>query len=159
MSKKIYPLASLPYQKLVIHKSYTIKNKSFIYKDNNCMRNTMNTADFTIVDWTNFYRFLFEHVIDLMLLLIKLLITIFLLDGCEFFCVALDLFVFFLSNTIFLRRVWVTQVIGDNTSYNKVISLNLSIFLPLNQNSLNNKPRLAFHLQKHYYKLIILNWN
>ena len=57
----------------------------------------MNTTDFTIIDWTNFYQFLFEHVINLTFLLIKLLITICLLDICEFLYVALDLFVYFLS--------------------------------------------------------------
>ena len=62
----------------------------------------MNTTDFTIIDWTNFYQFLFEHVINLTFLLIKLLITICLLDICEFLCVALDLFVYFLSSITIL---------------------------------------------------------
>ena len=62
----------------------------------------MNATDFTIIDWTNFYQFLFEHVINLTFLLIKLLITICLLDICEFLCVALDLFVYFLSSITIL---------------------------------------------------------
>ena len=66
------------------------------------MRNIMNTTDFTIIDWTNFYQFLFEHVINLTFLLIKLLITICLLDICEFLYVALDLFLYFLSSITIL---------------------------------------------------------
>ena len=62
----------------------------------------MNTTDFTIIDWTNFYQFLFEHVINLTFLLIKLLITICLLDICEFLYVTLDLFVYFLSSITIL---------------------------------------------------------
>ena len=81
----------------------------------------MNTTIFTIIDWTNFYQFLSEHVINITFLLIKLVITICLLDSCEFFfCVDLDFFVFFLSNTsfYFFRRIWVTQAIGENPPYN-----------------------------------------
>ena len=100
------------------------KNKSFIFKDINCMRNIINTTVFTIADQTNFYRFLSEHVINIMFSPIKLLIIICLYDICDFFFffgVALNLFEFFLSNTgffiffiIFLKNLNNTSDQGES---------------------------------------------
>ena len=60
----------------------------------------------------------------------------------SFFCGSkLILIVFFLSNT----SDWGECFIKPKSS---VWTLNLSFFLPLNQNTLNSKPKLSFHYKK-----------